>query len=245
MAFIRRIKKGDSTYLVKVESYREDGKVKQRVLEYVGKEENGVAIQKVDINKINIENVKYYADVSVLNQLCTSLNLNFLLGKHHKAITALLIAHLICKGSILRVSKWIEQSTIKEVLGINELTIEMLYNALDYLEECDFDKIEAGIFESWKLLDPNDNKSFVLDVTDTYYNGKNDNTSIRKGKDGKVSKLIQIGLGVSFENGFPIFHKSYGGNISNIKILEDLTLTMAKRGINTIVMDRGFYSEPT
>src|SRR5690606_41665689 len=64
-----------------------------------------------------------------------------------------------------------------------------------------------------------------------------------KGKDGKVSKLIQIGLGVSFENGFPIFHKSYTGNISNIKILEDLMRTMAQRGINTIVMDRGFYSE--
>ena len=42
MAFIRRIKKGGATYLAKVESYREDGKVKQRVLEYVGKEENGV-----------------------------------------------------------------------------------------------------------------------------------------------------------------------------------------------------------
>lgn len=243
MSFIRKIKKGNSIYLAKVESYREDGKVKQRVLEYVGKEENGVAIHKVDINNINIENVKHYADVSVLYQLCLSLNLNYLLGKHSKAIIALLIAHLICKGSILRVSKWIEQSTIKEVLGISELTIEMLYNALDYLEECDFDKIEEAIFESWKLLDSNDNNSFVLDVTDTYYNGKNDNTSLRKGKDGKVSKLIQIGLGVSFENGFPIFHKSYGGNISNIKILEDLTVVMAKRGINTIVMDRGFYSE--
>jgi transposase len=243
MSFIRKIKKGNSIYLAKVESYREDGKVKQRVLEYVGKQENGVAIHKVDINNINIENVKHYADVSVLYQLCLSLNLNYLLGKHSKAIIALLIAHLICKGSILRVSKWIEQSTIKEVLGISELTIEMLYNALDYLEECDFDNIEQAIFENWKLLDSNDNNSFVLDVTDTYYNGKNDNTSLRKGKDGKVSKLIQIGLGVSFENGFPIFHKSYGGNISNIKILEDLTVVMAKRGINTIVMDRGFYSE--
>jgi transposase len=83
----------------------------------------------------------------------------------------------------------------------------------------------------------------VLDVTDTYYNGKHDDTSLRKGKDGKISKLIQIGLGVSFENGFPIFHKSYDGNISNIKILEDLMTKMAQRGINTIVMDRGFYSE--
>ncbi|OFY98972.1 MAG: hypothetical protein A3K10_02545 [Bacteroidetes bacterium RIFCSPLOWO2_12_FULL_31_6] len=83
----------------------------------------------------------------------------------------------------------------------------------------------------------------MLDVTDTYYNGKHDQSSTRKGKDGKVSKLIQIGLGVSFENGFPIFHKAYDGNISNIKILEDLMRTMAQRGISTIVLDRGFYSE--
>ena len=49
MAFIRRIKKGNSTYLAKVESYRIDDKVKQRVIEYIGKEENGVPVQKMDI----------------------------------------------------------------------------------------------------------------------------------------------------------------------------------------------------
>jgi len=243
MAFIRKIKKGDAIYLAKVESYREDGKVKQRVLEYVGKEENGIPVQKIDINKIEVDNVQHYADVSILYQLAVELKLNYLLGKHHKAIIALLIAHLICKGSILRVSRWIENSTIKEVIGLNELTTEMLYNALDYLEECKFDVIEQSIFEYWLKLEPGDNQSFVLDVTDTYYNGRHDKSRTRKGKDGKVSKLIQIGLGVSFENGFPIFHKSYDGNISNIKILEDLMRVMAERGINTIVMDRGFYSE--
>src|SRR4029077_3541948 len=108
MAFIRRIKKGGATYLAKVESYREAGKVKQRVLEYVGKEENGIPIQKVDINKIGVENVKQYADLSVLHQLALELNLNFLLGKHHKSIIALLIAHLICRSSILKISKWVE-----------------------------------------------------------------------------------------------------------------------------------------
>ena len=243
MAFIRKIKKGDSVYLAKVESYREDGKVKQRVIEYVGKEENGKVIQKVDINKLEVENVKHYADISVLYQLALELKLNYLLGKHHKPILALLIAHLICKGSILRLSKWIENSTINEVLGLSGLTIEMLYNALDHLEECNFEIIEQNIFEHWLKIAPNDNKSFVLDVTDTYYNGGRDKSRLRKGKDGKVSKLIQIGLGVSFENGFPIFHKSYDGNISNIKILEDLMRIMAQRGINAIVMDRGFYSQ--
>ena len=243
MAFIRKIKKGGSIYLAKVESYREDGKVRQRVLEYVGKEENGIPVQKVDINKIEVENVQHYADISVLHQLAIELNLNYLLGKHQKAIIAVLIAHLICKGSIVRVSKWIENSTIREVLGLNELTTEMLYNALDYLDECDFSNVERSLFEYWVKIAPDDNRSFVLDVTDTYYNGKRDSSSLRKGKDGKVSKLIQIGLGVSFENGFPIFHKSYDGNISNIKILEDLMRVMAKSGIDTIVMDRGFYSE--
>ena len=243
MSFIRKIKKGDATYLAKVESYREDGKVKQRVLEYIGKEESGVAVQKVDINKIEVQNVKHYADVAVLHQLAIELKLNYLLGKNHKPIIALLIAHLICKGSITRIASWIENSTIKEVLGIEHLSTETLYGALDYLEECNFDIIENTIFEYWKKLAPNDKDSFVLDVTDTYYNGRHDHSSSRKGKDGKVSKLIQIGLGVSFENGFPVFHKAYDGNISNIKILEDLTGTMAQRGINTIVMDRGFYSE--
>jgi transposase len=243
MAFIRKIRKGDSIYLAKVESYREDGKVKQRVLEYVGKEVNGIAVQKVDINKVEVINVKHYADVSVLHQLCIQLNLNYLLGKHHKSIIALLIAHLICKGSILKIAEWIEHSAIKEILGINELSIEMLYNSLDYLDSCDFEKIEQALFEHWIKIAPSDNTAYVLDVTDTYYNGSSDKSALRKGKDGKVSKLIQIGLAVSFENGFPILHKCFNGNISNIKILEDVMQTIANRGLKTIVLDRGFYSE--
>jgi transposase len=243
MAFIRRIKKGDAVYLAKVESYREDGKVKQRVLEYIGKEENGRPVQKVDINQLGVENVQHYADVEVLHQLAMELNLNYLLGKHHKPIIALLIAHLICKGSILRISDWIKHSTVTEVIGVEELSTDMLYRALDYLEECDFGKVEQSISQYWKEIAEDDNKSFVLDVTDTYYSGSRDDSFARRGKDGRVSKLVQIGLGVSFKNGFPIFHKSYSGNISNIKILEDLMRVMASRGIDSIIMDRGFYSE--
>jgi hypothetical protein len=90
MAFIRKIKKGNATYLAKVESYREDGKVKQRVIEYIGKEVNGEALQKTDISLLEVENIKHYADVSVLNQLALSLKLDSLLGKHYKSIIALL-----------------------------------------------------------------------------------------------------------------------------------------------------------
>lgn len=243
MAFIRKIKKGGAVYLAKVESYREDGKVKQRVLEYIGKEENGQAVQKMDIAKLNVANVKHYADVSVIYQLCVQLNLNFLLGKHHKPIIALLIAHLVCKGSILKIAEWIKHSAIKDVVGLDDISTEMLYRSLDYLDACDFNKVEQALYEHWNKIAPLDNSAYVLDVTDTYYNGKGDISSPRKGKDGKVSKLIQIGLAVSFDNGFPILHKSFGGNISNIKILEDMMYAITQRGLKTIVLDRGFYSE--
>ena len=243
MAFIRKIKRKDAVYLAKVESYREDGKVKQRVLEYIGKEENGVPVQKVDINKLDATNVQHYADISILYQLCKELNLNYLLGKHHKPIIALLIAHLLCKSSVLKIGRWIDQTAIKEIIGLGELTTEMLYRSLDHLEQCNFEIIEQRIYEYWQKLAPKDNDSFVLDVTDTYYNGKHDRSTPRRGKEGRVSKLIQIGLGVSFENGFPIFHKTYNGSISDIKVLEDMMRVMAQRGIRTIIMDRGFYSE--
>ena len=243
MAFIRKITRKDSTYLVKVESYRENGKVKQRVLEYIGKEENGVPVQKVDIGKIDVVNVKQYADVSILLQVAKQLNLHEILGQHYKSILSLVVGHLLCKASVKKISSWIEKSSIKEELNLEELSTDMLYRALDYLEKLDFDFIEEEIFEVWKNLCPVDTNTYVLDVTDTYYNGKHDNTSLRKGKDGSVSKLIQIGLAVSFNNGFPILHKTYKGNISNIKILEDLLQTIAVRGLKSMVLDRGFYSE--
>lgn len=243
MAFIRKIKKGDRTYLAKVESYREGGKVKQRVIEYIGTEVEGKVVQRVDVNSLEVKNVKHYADIKILYQLSLELKLNYLLGKHHKPIIALLIAHLICKGSIVKLNKWIESSTICEIIGLENLSTEMMYKALDYLNDCEFNRIEQSIFEYLTSLDVDDKQSFVLDVTDTYYNGKQDQSVLRKGKDGKVSKLIQIGLGVSFNNGFPIFHNQYSGNISNIKILEDLTVVMAQRGLKSVVMDRGFYSE--
>ena len=243
MAFIRKIKKGNAIYLAKVESYREDGKVKQRVLEYIGKEVEGVAVEKIDINKVEANSVLHYGDVSVLYQLCIQLKLNYLFGKQYKLIITLLIAHIVCKGSIVKIFDWIKKSAILNIVDLSKLTMDDLYDTLDYLDELDFNFIEQQLYKNWSAIAPKDCHSYVLDVTDTYYNGKHDKSSLRKGKDGKVSKLVQIGMAVSFDNGFPIMHKKYAGNISNIKILEDLLGKMAERGIKSIVLDRGFFSE--
>ena len=51
MAFIRKKKVGKNIYLYKVESYREKGKTKQRVVEYLGKEINGNPVKKYSQTK--------------------------------------------------------------------------------------------------------------------------------------------------------------------------------------------------
>ena len=148
MAFVRQIKKGNAIYLAKVESYREDGKVKQRVLEYVGKKEDGLAVVKTDLNQLNVSQVKRYADISVLIQLAQELKLNYLLGKHHKSIIALVIAHLLCKGSIVSISTWAEHTTLYEELGLEPLSTKKLYEAIETF------KINTKLFPtSWNAYD--------------------------------------------------------------------------------------------
>ncbi len=69
------------------------------------------------------------------------------------------------------------------------------------------------------------------------------NVKRRKGKDGQISKLIQIGLAVSFKNGFPIFHKQYHGNLSGIDIFKDMSIELKNKKISSIIMDRGMLSK--
>jgi transposase len=243
MAFIREIKRGKSVYLAKVESFREEGKVKQRVVEYIGKKEGGGAVIKTDLNKVQVSTVKRFADIKALIHLAYELKLNYLLGKHHKFILAMVIAHLLCKGSVLKISSWVQHTLLLEQLGLETLSTKGLYEALDHLNDLPFARVEAALSKHWAVIAPTDTSCFVLDVTDTYFAGSSTDTKLRKGKDGKVSKLLQIGLVVSFENGFPILHKCYGGNISTMKILGDLLVSVSALGLSAIVLDRGFYSE--
>lgn len=125
---------------------------------------------------------KKHADISILYQLAKELNQNYLLCKHHKPILAHLhAAHLLCKSS-MKMGQWTKQSTIKGIICFDELTTEQLYRSLDNIEACNFEIIEQSLFEYWRKLYPKDNVSFVLDVTDTYYNEKHDTSTPSKGK---------------------------------------------------------------
>src|SRR3989339_105294 len=131
---------------------------------------------------------------------------------------------------------------IPDVLGIDKISVKDLYESLSDINEEDFEKINDEMFFIFNKH-KNISDVAIIDITDTYFAGSNINIKKRRGKDDKISKLTQIGLAVSFDNGFPIFHKQYHGNLSGMDIFKDMSIELKNKGIMSMIMDRGMLSK--
>ncbi len=238
MTFIRKIKKRSGTYLVEVKGYRNnEGKVRQRV-KYLGKEIDGKAVKRVATNDIKAVSVKQSLDILAIDKIAEELKLKEI---PYKPALSLAYSQLLEKRSINKLEEWMRYTEIPDVLGIKLPCVKEIYESLADINEDDFEKLNEkmlSVFESYENI----KESAIIDVTDTYFLGTNVNLKKRRGKDDKVSKLIQIGLAVSFKNGFPIFHKKYHGNLSGIDIFKDMALELKNKGISSMIMDRGMLS---
>src|SRR3989338_4157291 len=239
MAFIRKIKVGKKVYLAEVKSYRENGKIKQKFIRYLGREVNGKAVKRVLTSDIHAISVKQSLDVLVIDKIAEELKLKEI---PYKSALSLVYSQLLEKMSITKIEDWMKYTEIPNVLGIKIPNVKELYESLADIAEDDFDKINDNMFAVFESYE-NIKESAIIDVTDTYFSGTSFNIKRRKGKDGQISKLIQIGLAVSFKNGFPIFHKKYHGNLSGMDIFKDMALELKNKRISSIIMDRGMLSE--
>jgi len=239
MTFIRKIKTKSGTYLAEVKGYRENGKVKQKVIKYLGKEIDGKAEKRVLTKGIQATSVKQSLDVLTIDKIAEELKLKEI---SYKPALSLVYSQLLEKRSINKLENWMRYTEIPEVLGMKSPSVKDLYESLADINEEDFEKINEKMFSVFESYE-NIKESTIIDVTDTYFAGSKINLKRRKGKDGQISKLIQIGLAVSFKNGFPILHKKYHGNLSGMDIFKDMSLELKEKGISSIIMDRGMLSK--
>lgn len=245
MSFIRKIKKGNSTYLVEVESYRKDGKVKQRVIQYLGKEiSQGKAEKKVLPSSVEVISSKEYLNYKVVLDIAKQLELDVILGDNYQLILFIIISQLICHKSMYKLPEYHQNTYLKELLNIKEINSKTLYETLSELEEKDFEIIETRLYNKYLEYYKKDD-IMLIDVTDTYFNGSASDWKSRRGKDGKYSKLIQIGLATTKQDGFPIFQRIYEGNISNIKIFQDMLAKTKAINSKIVIIDRGMTSKET
>ena len=238
MSFIRKIKVGKKIYLAEVKSVRENGKVKQKFIRYVGTEIDGSPAKRVFTKDIKVKNVKRSLDVLSIDIIAKELGITSIKNKY---FLALIYSQLLEKRSLSKLEDWMRFTEIPDVLSIKDVSTKELYESLADFEDEEFEKINSSMCEIFKKYDDSTDVA-VIDVTDTYFEGDSEEIKRRKGKDEKVKKLLQIGLAVSFKRGFPLFHKRYHGNLSNIQIYKDMVLELKERGMNSVIIDRGMMS---
>lgn len=245
MAFIRRIKRGNYTYLAEVENRWTNGKVIQKHIRYVGKEVNDKKILSGSVEDSEISQVKLWAPLIVLNSLAKEIRLSRILGDYGDYLLCLAYAHCLEPKSLNKMEEWFTRTDLDKVLDIKDISEKKLYSALDSINDVDSEKIQKRIFESLQERYDLKPKSHFFDVTNAYFYGAEcPMAKLGKSKAGLDKPQIQIGLAVTEEEGLPIFHKTFDGNIFDARILNDMMVSFSKLNIKDIfiVWDRGVSS---
>lgn len=246
MSFIRRYRKGGHTYLAEVENVRVADKVVQRFIRYVGRESDGKTILSCSVSEASVEAVKVSGPLLVLHALASALGLPQLLGEYAPELLALTYAHCLDYRSLNRMRQWFERTDLNVILPLQELTERRLVNALDALESFDAMALQRSIFGNTQRVLGLKPRGVVYDVTNTYFHGRRC-TLGRYGHDKEERKgypLIQIGLAVTAEDGIPICHKTFPGNIHDARTFVDISNDLMHFGImgGLAVIDRGISS---
>ena len=245
MTFVRKVKVGKRTYLAEVQSVRVDGKVKQRFIRYIGREVNGKRIISGSADQIDVLGVKIWAPLMVLDSIAKKIGLAELLGEEGEYLLSMVYAHCLDPKSINRMEEWYERTDLQSMLSIQNVSEQKLYNALDSIDERDYSLVQKRIFREVTRQFHLKPKGMFFDVTNVYFYGTECSIA-KKGhnKEGTYRPQVQIGLAVTKEEGIPIFHKTYEGNIFDARTLQEFFIQFHELNIDdvTIIWDRGVTS---
>jgi transposase len=246
MSFIRKFKKGGKVYLAEVESRRVGGRVVQRFIRYVGREADGRTILSTSMSDVEVDEVKLYGPLLVLHHLAEEIGLPEHLGPYANEILSMVYAHALDYKSVNRMERWFARTDLNFIWHLEQLTESRLLSGMDFLERTDPEQLQRAIFQSVQARYPLQHSGVIYDVTNTYLYGKKCSLGkLGHDKEGVQGRpLIQIGLGVTQDEGIPVFHKTFDGNIADSKTLRDLITTFRRYHLQsgTIVYDRGITS---
>ncbi|MEK7173113.1 MAG: IS1634 family transposase, partial [Patescibacteria group bacterium] len=246
MTFIRKIKQGKNIYLAEVENKWVNGKVVQRHIRYIGKEINGKRILSGYITNTEVTGVKIWAPLIVLDKLAKQINLSELLGDYGDYLLSMVYAHCLDPKSINKMEDWFVRTDLQNILMISDVSEEKLYNSLDSIDERNLSVIQKKIFRSVTEVFHLQPKGYFFDVTNVYFYGT-ECPIAKKGhnKERSYNPQVQIGLAVTKEEGIPIFHKTFNGNIFDARTLQDFLVEFHDLNIEdiTIIWDRGVTSK--
>ena len=240
------------------QSYRENGKVKKKTIanlsslpeksiniikSNVGAKKNNSPL--VELNDVHADSGLKFGALYVLYTMLQRIGVVDAIGtcQNGMLIIWLICARILFQGSRLKSSRLSKQYAVKSIIGTDNLNVQLLYKALDWLCQKQ-DEIEKT------LLSNNNHKRelFLYDVTSCYFEGQQNELSEygynRDGKKGK--KQIVIGLLTDIE-GEPLSIEVFPGNTTDTstcsKRVEDIKNKFGANSL-TVVGDRGMIKGP-
>jgi transposase len=235
MAFLRKEKKGNSTYLRIVESYRsEDGKSKHRTLYNLGKAENyspeslkriGELLYKLgggDIDELEKQQlhelarynygfplvVRKLLSIYQLDTMFDRITRNKGLGFSLTDILTLLLSERLQDP----VSKYASYTNQRDYLGLPKIELQWIYRSLDYLYD-NQEPIKRIIYSKGRNLFNQKLDVVFYDVTTFYFDSSKEDGFREKGfgKDGKIGKTIIVFGMLIDQNKQPVGYEVYRG----------------------------------
>lgn len=234
MAYLRREKKKDKTYLSICENYRnENGKVSRRVLHNLGNLETigeasleRIATQLLNIFKPPVASVTTkellrvnYGFSHVIYHCLLQYDLvNYFnrIGKKHKLSFNLLspILLMLCDRLNDPLSKLGSYQVQQEYYGIEETALHQIYRSLDYLAQYN-EAIQSKIYEHNRDLFNYELDVVFFDVTTFYFDSnvvkENELRQLGFGKDGKIGKTQIVFSLLIDKNKMPIGFEIFNG----------------------------------
>jgi transposase len=237
------------------ESYRENGKVKHRIISNLSRcpqhliDAVSSALKgqpATSLHDLPRKSGKNFGGLFVLKELAKDRFIEKILGTSRKGKLAMLLVlgRILTQGSRRHLTFWKEGQAIEEVLGLKSFDEDDLYKTLDWLAEN-----QAKMEDQWFKLRFEKEKVelFLYDVTSSYLEGDcNELADYGYNRDGKRGKKqIVIGL-LTQKDGQPVAVEVFRGNTSDVTTVPSQIRKMAERfGVSevTFVGDRGMVKK--
>lgn len=220
---------------------------------------NGKDIHKIDVNSIKNKDIREIGSEWMCHQALDQLQLDGFFEKqgwNEKDIgfaKTHLISRAVYPASEFKTSKWIkENSSVCEITGtdIKKITKDKLYRISNKLYELK-DALESHLSVRTNELFDIDDKIILYDLTNTYFEGRKEHSSLAKFGRSKEkrsdAKLVVLALVINVE-GFIKYSSILEGNMADSKTLEGMinnlrvkTSVSSKKAL--VVIDAGIATE--
>lgn len=261
MVFIRKTKIKGRVYLYLVTNKWVKGKVKQKFLAYLGREDNLPNLLKEilplkQLMKGELENLSYSAPLELL-KIANEIEIPKLFSKNFVkawgvnagiASTLMILNYCLESKSKNKLSEWYEQTYLKHLLKIHsdKLNSDLLYRTLDFFNEKKIEELHKKIFKKAKEKYALSGNITMYDVTALFFEGDKCNLA-QRGYNTEALYKLQVNLGLAVTNEkFPVTHKVFEGNVKDVSTFYKI-IALLNKTINlsntVFIFDRGIKSK--